>query len=92
VRRVSYDAPARAVVVEWGSPDASAERVRVERRDRDTGSTVVVTHAAPGDGRILDGRVEPGREYEYALRPVDRFGNAAEPAGWKRIRIPEARQ
>jgi fibronectin type 3 domain-containing protein len=89
VRRVSYDAAAGGVVVEWSSPSGGVERVRLVRRDRETGALEAVGDAAPGDGRAVDRRVQAGRTYEYALRPVDRFGNSAEPAGWRRVSIPE---
>ena len=92
VRRAAYDAADGAVVVEWSPPGGAVERVRLVRRDRETGDVVTVTDAAPGDGRAVDRRVQAGRSYEYALRPADRFGNAAEPTGWKRVRIPEARR
>jgi hypothetical protein len=92
VRRAGYDAAAGAVVVEWSPPGGGVERVRLVRRDRGTGDVITVGDAAPGDGRAVDRRAQPGRDYEYALRPADRFGNAAEPGGWKRVRIPEVRR
>jgi hypothetical protein len=90
VRRAAYDAAAGGVVVEWSPPGGGVERVRLIRRDRETGDLETVGDAAPGDGRAVDRRVQPGRSYEYALRPADRFGNSAEPSSWKRVRIPEA--
>ena len=92
VRRAAYDAAAGGVVVEWVPPGGGVERVRLVRRDRETGDVETVGDAAPGDGRAVDRRVQPGRSYEYALRPADRFGNSAEPSSWKRVRIPEARR
>jgi hypothetical protein len=89
VRRAQYDEVTRGIVVEWGPPAGAAERVRVERRDRETGVVVIVADVPAAESRVVDRRAEPGREYEYAVRPVDRFGNAAPPAGWRRIRIPE---
>jgi hypothetical protein len=90
LRRAAYDREAGSVVVEWSAPGAGVERVRVLRRDRETGDVAVVADLAPDAGRATDPRVEPGRSYEYALRPADRFGNSAEPRGWKRVSIPEA--
>jgi hypothetical protein len=78
------------VVIEWDAPGPTVDRVRVERRDRETRSVQILSDGAPGDRRAVDRRVQPGVEYEYALRAVDQYGNAAEPAGWRRVRIPEA--
>jgi fibronectin type 3 domain-containing protein len=90
VRRARFDPTAGGVVVEWTAPGAGVEWVRVVRRDRETGSVETVGQVSPGDGRLVDPRVEPGRRYEYALRPADRFGNSAEPRDWKRVQVPEA--
>jgi hypothetical protein len=88
LRRAAYDDRRRAVVVEW-SPRAGVTRVRVERRDHATGLTQLIAEVSADTGRVADPQVTAGGRYEYAARAVDRFGNAAEPGGWRRVDVPK---
>jgi hypothetical protein len=89
VRRAAYDPRERGVVVEWSPPGGTIERIRVVRRDRETGTVETVGDAASRDSRFVDRRAEAGHRYEYALRAVDRFGNVAEAGASRRADVPE---